>query len=147
MKKVCSKCKTQKDYAEYHKYSRNKDGIQNVCKICNIEYRKHYYKTHPGEKEKTYIQNEVKRKNMQSFFNKVKSENKCCFCSEDNPICLDFHHLFDKLDGVSELINKHSFKKAKLEIQKCVVVCANCHRKIHAGLLDCSNKTPILCPD
>ena len=32
-----------------------------------------------------------------------------------------------------------SFKKLKPEIDKCILVCSNCHREIHAGLINILN--------
>ena len=34
--KYCSQCKDEKTEDEFHKHSRAKDGLQNICKDCNI---------------------------------------------------------------------------------------------------------------
>jgi hypothetical protein len=46
---------------------------------------------------------------------------------------LDFHHTKaeDKDGIVSELVRSGKFKKAKAEAEKCIVLCANCHRIHH----------------
>lgn len=57
----------------------------------------------------------------------------CNRCREDRPPCLDFHHDHDdKSRSVSQLIT-HSRPKDEVlrEIEKCTVLCANCHRKEH----------------
>ena len=59
---------------------------------------------------------------------------RCLDCGESDTVCLDFHHLNPALKdySVSELINKrYSAKKIEEEIAKCVVLCSNCHRKLH----------------
>ena len=38
--KVCSKCKIEKEYEEYHRYCRSKDGYKNMCKSCIYECNK-----------------------------------------------------------------------------------------------------------
>ena len=44
--------------------------------------------------------------------------------------CLDFHHLRDKINNVSNLVGQAFGKKRLLEeMQKCKILCANCHRK------------------
>lgn len=53
------------------------------------------------------------------------------------PVALDFHHLdpTEKDKNVGDLMS-FSTQKLKEEIRKCVVLCANCHRMVHAGLLE-----------
>lgn len=53
----------------------------------------------------------------------------CTKCKLAFPACVyDFHHLQDKQDGISLLIDGHSIKRLAEEIVKCVLMCANCHR-------------------
>jgi len=62
-----------------------------------------------------------------------KSTIGCITCGEKNPVCLDFHHLDEttKLYDVPAMANYGDQKRLE-EVVKCVVVCANCHRKTHA---------------
>ena len=58
----------------------------------------------------------------------------CVLCGEKEPVSLDFHHLDPKAkDGA--VARQPSIARVLAEIAKCVVLCANCHRKVHAGLL------------
>jgi len=64
---------------------------------------------------------------------------KCEICGYDK--CngaLEFHHLnSDEKDfGISAKGYTRSFESVKRELDKCILVCANCHREIHAGLID-----------
>lgn len=57
----------------------------------------------------------------------------CVRCDEDDPACLDFHHVEgNKEMSVSSMIS-HGYSKERLldEIEKCEILCANCHRKEH----------------
>lgn len=54
----------------------------------------------------------------------------CVICGEKDVACLDFHHIKDKYDQVSHM-QTHSLNKINQEINKCIVLCANCHRKLH----------------
>ena len=64
-----------------------------------------------------------------------KRSCECCvLCGEKEPVSLDFHHLDPKAkDGA--VARQPSIARVLAEIAKCVVLCANCHRKVHAGLL------------
>lgn len=54
---------------------------------------------------------------------------------------LEFHHLGNKKDGISKLIARSSdLTKILSEVSKCVLLCANCHREVHAGLRECPKK-------
>jgi hypothetical protein len=50
-----------------------------------------------------------------------------------NPMYLRLHHYTDKGKAVSHVTT--SYSAFQRELNKCVVLCANCHRKTHAGLL------------
>ena len=62
----------------------------------------------------------------------------CCYCQYDRcSAALDFHHIdkSQKKFGLSQSGMTRSWEKTKQELQKCILVCSNCHREIHAGLL------------
>jgi hypothetical protein len=67
-----------------------------------------------------------------AFMERVKRFVGCVDCPERDPCCLEFHHCFGSKDfDVSQGCQK-SMVRIKNEIRKCVVLCANCHRKRHA---------------
>lgn len=146
MRKSCVKCKLEKSLSEYFKNSSSKDGANSVCKTCHKEHLKNYYLTYPDKKKKS--SNEKHNKLIRKYIvRQIKSDSKCYFCREDNYVCLDFHHLYNKTDSISDLTENGSMKRILTEIEKCIVVCSNCHRKIHAGLLDCIDTQPISCTE
>ena len=58
----------------------------------------------------------------------------CTKCNENHPACLDFHHRdsSEKEYTIAYLTgNTGSIKRIIQEIEKCDVLCANCHRKLH----------------
>ena len=59
--------------------------------------------------------------------------DKCAHCNQSFPDeCYDFHHLSDKKHDVGKLT--HATKKWETileEINKCILLCANCHRIHH----------------
>lgn len=74
--------------------------------------------------------NKVGQKSWQRWLHSYKT--KCSQCDETYPYCLDFHHI----DPTTKVFNigharqhTHSKEAIMLEMQKCVILCANCHRK------------------
>ena len=67
---------------------------------------------------------------------------KCCICGYNKYVgALEFHHLDpnQKDFNIGAKGYTRSFNKVKEELDKCICVCANCHREIHAGLIDINN--------
>ena len=59
----------------------------------------------------------------------IKEASGCTDCGEKNHIVLDFDHLKDKKYNVSRMIHDgFAWKAIRKEIDKCEVVCSNCHR-------------------
>lgn len=58
---------------------------------------------------------------------------KCSVCNYNKSLnALDFHHLRDKEHLISQLIAKNkSWTIIKIELEKCILLCANCHREEH----------------
>lgn len=62
---------------------------------------------------------------------------KCCLCGYNKTnSALEFHHIDanEKSYGIAVNGTCHDLEKDLAEIQKCILVCANCHREIHDGL-------------
>lgn len=56
---------------------------------------------------------------------------KCCKCGESDPCCLEFHHVKLKTMSISHAVKNMKPDKFKEELNKCICVCSNCHKKIH----------------
>ena len=64
---------------------------------------------------------------------------RCCRCGYDRCLdALEFHHLDrEKKDfGISAKGYTRSWKAIEQELDKCIMLCANCHRELHAGMLN-----------
>ncbi len=68
---------------------------------------------------------------------------RCEICGYNRCIdALEFHHndLSKKNFGISEKGYTKSWKKVVEELAKCILICANCHRELHAKLAaSCGN--------
>ncbi|HEY4160629.1 MAG TPA: hypothetical protein VGM08_01050 [Candidatus Saccharimonadales bacterium] len=62
----------------------------------------------------------------------------CIVCGySKHPGVLDFHHIdpTTKSFGISSGGLSRSWASIEIELQKCVLVCANCHREIELGII------------
>ena len=75
-----------------------------------------------------------RRKNeIRLWFQGQKASLRCSKCGENHPATIDFHHkIGEKEIGVSKMVaDGYSINRIKKELEKCDVLCANCHRKVH----------------
>lgn len=107
------------------------------CIACDKEHYRQYAirkrQENPGyEKRLRHARVGEKQRIVDAF----KSLGGCKHCGETNPICLDFHHdnADDKYDTISSLVRgQRTIDVIFAEMKKCTVLCANCHRKLHAS--------------
>ena len=92
------------------------------------------------EKERFARAKELREETKEFIYSK---KDPCLFCGEDEKVCIDFHHIDDNTKSfeVAQAISKYrNFDIIQQEIDKCVCLCANCHRKLHAGLFSLPDK-------
>lgn len=152
--KTCSKCQETKPIAEFHRDARLKTGVTARCKKCISDYKQMYYASDTGKaKVKAYIERNKQKRSAYSkrysqhyrdaqFKNQRKLEfclykgGKCSECgfvaSEDTIAAFDFHHInpLEKEYTPSDML---MLKKEKVfkELDKCILLCSNCHRILH----------------
>ena len=98
----------------------------------------HNGRIHPiGHDPRRYFHvNTVKanKRLMKSTWLKKKG-GSCEMCdvkyNNKNAVMFDFHHTRDKLYGISSFTYKTDPVKIQTEMDKCIILCANCHRIIH----------------
>lgn len=92
---------------------------------------------YPKNKERRVQLNREWRERNRALYDDYKKTLCCKLCGEDESSCLDFHHLdpTKKEYSISSAPRHKSFKKIMEEIEKCIVLCSNCHRKVHAGVI------------
>lgn len=65
---------------------------------------------------------------------------KCQCCGYNKYVgALEFHHINseEKDFGISAKGYTRSWERVKEELDKCILVCANCHREIHGNIIPC----------
>jgi len=110
--KICQKYLPANDFGNYKR--NNKPRKFSYCKICDS--------------------NRVKKNQKDNKLFAVSYKgNKCERCGYDKCLgSLHFHHKnpFEKDFGISEF-KKIDRKKLIEELDKCILLCANCHGEIH----------------
>lgn len=114
----------------FNKNKTKKDGLQSMCRDRSADRSKQYY----AENKPKHIQEVRKHKRANYLFVREQVveyllDHPCVMCGESNPIVLEFDHLRDKCYNVSRMLASSMVWETILkEIEKCQVLCANCHR-------------------
>jgi len=129
--KQCYRCKVIKDTSEFHKYSRNRDGLQPYCRQCKKAIDYEHFKKYPRRNYKRNKANVLRNKIW--VYNYLKTK-QCEWegCTVDDPDMLVFDHINpdEKRDHVSTMAAaSFSLKTIQEEVAKCRVLCANHHQK------------------
>lgn len=132
--KTCTICKQTFELDQFAWKNKAKGTLQTCCHVCRRAAAKVSYVKHKRNVVKAVVQ-----RNKKHIATNVewKTRLKCACCPESYYRCLDFHHIDPnaKEGEVSKLLRQGTLKRAYVEVQKCVVVCSNCHRKIHGNVL------------
>ena len=101
---------------------------------------KHQERMKDVKRKKEFIKvKKDRRERLSLFIQAIKAAQFCANCGETDPICLDFHHKDPKKKKFS-IANSprlgHSEEVIFKEIKKCVVICKNCHARLHRDLRD-----------
>lgn len=138
--KICNICGEEKPLTEFNFRDRRKGTYMAQCKECLHKHKNDLYKTKYKERYKDRLkENKIKhREYIRNLISLLKAGG-CCICGEKDQCCLDFHHINNKLFTISD--NPDVTESTLLEeVDKCVILCANCHRKLHAGKIDLPNQ-------
>jgi hypothetical protein len=114
--KVCNKCNQNKDIVEF--YSRGKSKkLQSMCKSCF----------------NTYCTERWRQRKINSIIYKGSECVDCHIKFPNEPyVIFDFHHLDPTQKDVDwSKLRLMSETKIKSELDKCDLLCSNCHRKRH----------------
>ncbi len=138
--RVCVVCNEEKPITKFDKTPNRQDGRAITCRRCKQgrrpdETKRHWAKSarrnHAGLKL-----SQTKRKLQLLQYR----GGQCVDCglkpSDDWPVnCFDFHHRDpnQKVSNVGNLIQKPLKAETFHEVDKCDILCANCHRRRHAG--------------
>ena len=113
--KICTECNVNKNLTEYHYHNKDKTQYAAKCKTCRNNA------------------DVLKMRQLKDIFLKYKGE-QCSVCGYNKcKGALEFHHL----DPNEKEFNISDYKKIGInkevleELDRCIVLCSNCHRETH----------------
>lgn len=99
------------------------------------QYMRDYQRDwHQRHKLKRIASMHERRERLREFYKQIKRNSACAQCGENHPATLQFHHCnpAEKDFNLAEILKDgYGLEKIKREIEKCIVLCANCHAKYH----------------
>lgn len=136
--KICFKCQQDLPLSSFNKNSSKKDGLAHECRECKKLYQRKFYL---DNKQDHILKANSRKQELRRKLKELKSTLKCN-CGESHPACLQFHHINDDKEiEVSTAVSLGwSWYKIVKEIEKCQVLCANCHFKLHYEENDLTNE-------
>ena len=133
--KKCKKCGIDKPYKDFARNKRRKDNHQDWCRACiKIRDAKQYV----NNTEKFAKWSKDRRVRVRKLVFEYLLSHPCVECGERDIIVLEFDHRaqYTKKFDVMSATHGHSWKMIEAEIKKCDVVCANCHKRRTAKMLN-----------
>ncbi len=128
---LCNKCQKYKYITEFSFKDKKKNIRKKICKDCHSLYRKeHYLQNKDKYIAKARNWNRKQKEILSKYLFDRLSKSQCIDCNEKDILVLEFDHLQNKKLGIAEMYkNRYSLQKVEEEINKCVIRCANCHRR------------------
>ena len=127
--KRCTHCKQEKELSEFNKNKHRRDGVSTNCKDCNKKINKKHYQDNKAK----YLADNKSRRHNRRVFTKAAKNKPCADCGRSYPYyVMEFDHREGerKIGNLSRLHERVvRYETLVAEIEKCDVVCANCHRE------------------
>ena len=128
--KHCSKCDLDKIEEDFLVRDKQSGRRGTICKECRAKYHiAWHHKTKENRVEQKRKWRKITRQKRVDLVSEYLQAHPCVDCGESDIRVLDFDHLGDKKQNVSNMLNGSSFESIIAEIAKCEVRCANCHRR------------------
>jgi hypothetical protein len=150
MKYTCKKCDEEKEETEFHKRKDRPKGRASICRLCSNKRWQEYKRKNPEKIAKIFAnwksipanhlrlkelwsqRDKNREKRLREILNDFKKDKSCKDCKQVfPPYVLDFDHRPGeiKLFNVGQVSKAWSVKRLFEEINKCDLVCSNCHRE------------------
>ena len=142
--KNCTKCQTLKQKTDF---PINGGRLRSQCKSCVAEKSRLWRAAHPGYstqymqkyQAKNYSVMKMRMAQKKQEISDWKHARGCTVCEETTPCTLELHHL-DPSKKERNPAQSATLKTFLKEIHNCILLCSNCHRKVHYGNLIITDK-------
>lgn len=110
---ICRKCKQDREDLEFREFVLNgRSYKRKTCFQCKLQSQK------------------TRKSALRQFINSYKIS--CSRCGFSDYRALQFHHLSSKTMNIADAVRKGwSIKRLRDEIEKCEIICSNCHSIEH----------------
>ena len=122
----------KKQYSREY-YLKHRDKIKAKRKLRRAANPELTKKIDKRTKEQLRLKSIIQRQKVREYVQKIKKDASCS-CGENHPACLAFHHrdALDKELSINEAIKRGwSIQRTQKEIDKCDILCFNCHARVH----------------
>lgn len=132
MERACTKCNVVQPIENFPWKNQLLGKRHAVCKTCTaVRSKRLYNEDRESQIERVRVNNRRYREQARTFVLAYLLTHPCSGCGEKDPRVLEFHHEGEKENEVSRLMGRGaSLEVLKAEMDKCRVLCANCHRKL-----------------
>lgn len=130
--KICSKCKRELPLDNFRWKNKSLGKKHSQCKECQKKQEHEHYKN-SSTRRQNVLQTAQNQKERNSLLVEEYKKKGCQKCGEKRLYVLDCHHKLEneKFDDISKMIKSSGVEQLNRELQKCVVLCSNCHREFH----------------
>jgi hypothetical protein len=126
----CGRCGEVKPVESFNWRRKAIGQRDNMCRPCRAVYKHEHYSANKVR----YVTQARERKQAlalerTAWLLRYFEDHPCQDCGETDPVVLEFDHRRDKEFNIGGVLPYRNWDTILAEIEKCDVVCANCHRR------------------
>ena len=128
--KRCYRCHEVKPIEDFAWRRKQKGQRDSFCRPCRSAYGKeHYAANRQRYIDQARASKDAIRLERTRFLLDFFKSHPCVDCGERDAVVLEFDHVGDKSFSIGAKLVQFAWQTILDEIEKCEVVCANCHRR------------------
>lgn len=129
--KICSVCGKELPLNNFSWKNKDKGIYQSRCKTCQSKIDRAYYLSNAVRRQAIRARAKEDIYKARDYIKTYKQTHCCEKCGENRYFLLDFHHIDNNKEKELSKVTSWSIKRIQKEIDKCAILCANCHRDFH----------------